>query len=47
MLNFMFFFVIILVALCIIAAYAYLIVISRENEMPDFEDVDVGQDENS
>jgi hypothetical protein len=46
MLNFMFFFLIILVAVCLVVAYAYLIVINRENEMPDFEDVEIGQDEN-
>jgi hypothetical protein len=46
MLNFIFIFLIIIVAVCLVAAYAYLIVINRENEMPDFEDVEIGQDEN-
>jgi hypothetical protein len=45
-LNFIFIVFIILVAVCLVAAYAYLIVINRENEMPDFEDVEIGQDEN-
>ena len=46
MINFIVYFVILLVAVCLVVAYAYLIVISRENEMPDFEDVEVGQEEN-
>jgi uncharacterized protein with PQ loop repeat len=46
MLNFIFIFVILVVAVCLFVAYAYLIVINRENEMPDFEDVEIGQDEN-
>jgi hypothetical protein len=46
MLNFIFIFFIIMVAVCLVVAYAYLIVINRENEMPDFEDVEIGQDEN-
>ena len=46
MLNFLFIFLILLFAVCLVAAYAYLIVINRENEMPDFEDVEVGQEEN-
>ena len=46
MLNFIFIIFIILVAICLVVAYAYLIVINRENEMPDFEDVEIGQDEN-
>jgi len=45
-LNFIFIFLIIMVAVCLVVAYAYLIVINRENEMPDFEDVEIGQDEN-
>jgi hypothetical protein len=35
-----------MVAICLVVAYAYLIVINRENEMPDFEDVEIGPDEN-
>jgi hypothetical protein len=46
MLNFIFIFFILVVAVCLVVAYAYLIVINRENEMPDFEDVEIGQDEN-
>jgi len=46
MLNFIFIFFIIMVAVCLVVAYAYLIVINRENEMPDFEVVEIGQDEN-
>jgi len=46
MLSFIFIFFIIMVAVCLVVAYAYLIVINRENEMPDFEDVEIGQDEN-
>ncbi len=46
MLNFIFIIFIIMVAVCLVVAYAYLIVINRENEMPDFEDVEIGQDEN-
>ena len=46
MLNFIFIIIIIMVAICLVVAYAYLIVINRENEMPDFEDVEIGQDEN-
>jgi uncharacterized protein (UPF0333 family) len=46
MLNFIFIFLIILLAVCLVVAYAYLIVINRENEMPDFEDVEIGQEEN-
>jgi len=46
MLNFIFIIFIIMVAICLVVAYAYLIVINRENEMPDFEDVEIGQDEN-
>ena len=29
-----------LLAVCLIVAYAYLIIINRENEMPGIEDVD-------
>ena len=46
MLNFIFILVILAVAVCLVVAYAYLLVINRENEMPDFEDVEIGQDEN-
>jgi hypothetical protein len=46
MLNFIFIFIMILLAVCLVVAYAYLIVINRENEMPDFEDVEIGHDEN-
>lgn len=46
MLNFIFIFVIILIVVCLVVAYAYLIVINRENEMPDFKDVEIGQDDN-
>ena len=46
MLNFIFILFILVVAVCLVVAYAYLIVINRENEMPDFEDVEIGQDEN-
>ncbi|MGB5424069.1 MAG: hypothetical protein WBN03_18030 [Desulfobacterales bacterium] len=46
MLNFIFILFLLVVAVCLVVAYAYLIVINRENEMPDFEDVEIGQDEN-
>ena len=46
MLNFIFILFILVVAVCLVVAYAYLIVINRENEMPDFEDVEIGHDEN-
>jgi hypothetical protein len=29
-----------LLAVCLIIAYAYLIIINRENEMPGIEDID-------
>lgn len=35
-----------LLVVCVIAAYAYLIIVSRENEMPGIEDVEAAQDKN-
>jgi hypothetical protein len=35
-----------LLVVCLIAAYAYLIIISRENEMPGIEDVDTVHEKN-
>ncbi|MGB8425638.1 MAG: hypothetical protein WCD88_07635, partial [Desulfobacterales bacterium] len=46
MLNFIVYFIVFVVACGLIAAYAYLIVISRENDLPDFEDVEIGSEEN-
>lgn len=46
MLNFILIFLIILLAVCLVVAYTYLVVVNRENEMPDFEDVEIGQEEN-
>ena len=36
----------ILLVVCVIAAYAYLIIINRENEMPGIEDVETASDKN-
>lgn len=46
MLNFIVYFIVFVVVCGLIAAYAYLIVISRENDLPDFEDVEIGPEEN-
>lgn len=35
-----------LLVVCLIAAYAYLIIISRENEMPGIEDIDTAREKN-
>ena len=35
-----------LLVVCVIAAYAYLIIVSRENEMPGIEDVETAPDKN-
>lgn len=35
-----------LLGVCLIAAYAYLIIINRENEMPGIEDIDTLQEKN-
>jgi hypothetical protein len=35
-----------LLVVCLIAAYAYLIIVSRENEMPGIEDVDTVHEKN-
>lgn len=32
---------VLLIGICLILAYSYLIIVSRENEMPDFEDVEM------
>ena len=36
----------VLLAVCLIAAYAYLIIVNRENEMPGIEDVDTVHEKN-
>jgi hypothetical protein len=36
----------VLLAVCLIAAYAYLIIINRENEMPGIEDIDSVHEKN-
>ncbi len=36
----------VLLVVCLIAAYAYLIFVSRENEMPGIEDVDTVHEKN-
>ncbi|MFZ0132323.1 MAG: hypothetical protein WAK95_07260 [Desulfobacterales bacterium] len=46
MLSFIVYFIIAVVAGGVIAAYAYLVVINRENDLPDFEDVESGSEEN-
>lgn len=46
MLSFIVYFIIALVVGGVIAAYAYLLVVSRENDLPDFEDVESGSEEN-
>ena len=37
---------IVLLVVCLIAAYAYLIIINRENEMPGIEDVETANEKN-
>ena len=36
----------VLLAVCLIAAYAYLIFVNRENDMPGIEDVDTVHEKN-
>ena len=35
-----------LLVVCLIISYAYLIIVNRENEMPDIEDVETAHEKN-